>query len=201
MQMMNNINIKIVKTGYLEENCYLIENDNECLIVDPGDDFEKIKENINKKVLGILITHRHFDHIGALADTIKEYNVPIYEKMNLEETHYKIGNFEFNVMFVPGHSKDSVVYYFYKDNIMFTGDFIFYHNIGRCDLEGGNFSEMKLSIEKIKKINKNVVLYPGHGESTTLEEEKENNIYFQWGVYVYRFNSSSSFTFNSNIIF
>ena len=62
---------------------------------------------------------------------------------------------------------------------MFTGDFVFYHDIGRCDLEGGSFEEMKKSIEKIKKYNKNIVIYPGHGMSTTLDEEKENNYYFK----------------------
>ena len=61
---------------------------------------------------------------------------------------------------------------------MFTGDFLFFNNIGRCDLEGGNFSEMKKSIEKIKRYDDNIKIYPGHGQTTTLAREKEKNIYF-----------------------
>lgn len=174
----SNINIKIVKTGYLEENCYILEKEDECLIIDPGDEFFKIKKAVTKKVTGILITHRHFDHIGALEDVIEEYRVPVYEKINIDEQTYKIGKFEFNVIFTPGHSKDSVVYYFYKEKVMFTGDFVLFHAIGRCDLEGGSIEEMQKSIEKIKKYDEKLCFYPGHGKSTTLLEEKINNFYF-----------------------
>lgn len=172
------MNIKKIKTGYLEENCYIIENESECLIIDPGADFPDIKKHITKNVTGVLITHRHFDHIGALEEVINEYHPQVYEKINLDEETYKVGNFQFNVIFVPGHTKDSVVYYFFKEKIMFTGDFIFYHNIGRCDLEGGDINEMELSINKIKNYSKEITLYPGHGISTTIEEEIKNNIYF-----------------------
>ena len=57
-------------------------------------------------------------------------------------------------------------------------DFLFYHTIGRCDLEGGSFEEMLDSIAKIKKYNRNIVVYPGHGKETTLGEEFDNNEYF-----------------------
>ena len=61
---------------------------------------------------------------------------------------------------------------------MFTGDFIFNSSIGRCDFENSSIDEMKKSILKIKKINKNIILYPGHGDKTTLDKEKQNNFYF-----------------------
>lgn len=172
------MNIKCVKTGFLEENCYILEKNNKYLVIDPGDDFPLIKSNIKGEVLGILITHRHFDHIGALDDMIKEYNVPFYDRENMKEETYKIGDFSFKVIFNPGHSKDSITYYFYKQKVMFTGDFIFYNDIGRCDLEGGSFSEMKESIEKIKKYDPDTIIYPGHGKSTKISLEKEKNIYF-----------------------
>ena len=60
------MNIKRLEVGVLKTNCYILENNEETLIIDPGDDFEKIKENINKKLVGVLITHNHFDHVGAL---------------------------------------------------------------------------------------------------------------------------------------
>lgn len=170
--------IKKVEVGYLEENCYVISINDECLIIDPGDEFLKIKKLINnKKVLGILITHYHFDHIGALEEAKKEYNVHIIDyKSNVVQ---KIGLFNFEIIKTPGHKEDAVTYYFKDDKVMFVGDFIFEGSIGRCDLEGGNFEDMKKSISKIKEYDKDITLYPGHGNATTLKYEIENNPYMK----------------------
>lgn len=171
--------ISKVVVGYLEENCYILEKDNKVIIIDPGDEVEKIiKEIGNKEVVAILITHNHFDHIGALNDLKSKYNVKVYDGNNLEEKEYDIDCFKFEVIFTKGHSEDSVTYYFKDEKIMFVGDFIFKESIGRCDLETGNINKMKESIEKIKKYP-NVTIYPGHGIDTTLDYEKENNIYFK----------------------
>ena len=166
--------IKTIKVGFLQENCYILNIENEALIIDPGDEYEKILEGLNNLELkAILITHRHFDHIGALNEF---KNIPIYEYKNLEEKEYKIGKFKFEVIYTKGHTSDSVTYYFKETKDMFTGDFLFKESIGRTDLETGNNEEMKKSIEKIKQYP-NVKIYPGHGEATTLKEEKENNPY------------------------
>ena len=168
--------IEKVVVGNLEENCYILDINNKVLVIDPGDEFDKINKIINnREVLAILITHKHFDHIGAL-DNFK--NVNIYSFDNLEEKEYKLSDFIFDVIFNPGHSSDSVSYYFKKENKLFCGDFIFYHNIGRYDLPTGNMDEMLGSINKIKKLPKDVIIYPGHGIETTLEEEINNNYYF-----------------------
>ncbi|MBQ2640099.1 MAG: MBL fold metallo-hydrolase [Bacilli bacterium] len=170
--------LKVV-TGVLEENCYVVKNNNSCLVVDPGDDYEKIKEVIGDyKVLGVLITHSHFDHIGALRNFLKKRNVKIFKKSNLEEKEYSVGDFKFNVIYTPGHSKDSVTFYFKDDKIMFVGDFIFKGSIGRCDLPGGNVNEMNQSILKIKKYPEDTKLYCGHYSDTILKEEIDNNPYF-----------------------
>lgn len=167
--------VEKVVTGDLKENCYIVSIDNNALVIDPGDDIEKIKETINnKRVLGVLITHRHSDHIGALT----YFNNPIYEKNTLEEKEYIIDNFKFKVIFTPGHTSDSISYYFEEENILFSGDFIFYKTIGRCDLPTGNYNTMKDSINKIKKYPPNMIIYPGHGRKTTLEYEIHNNMYF-----------------------
>lgn len=170
------MNITRLVVGSLEENTYILEIDNELLIVDPGSEYDKISKVINnRKVLGILITHSHFDHIGAL-DSFK--NIDIYKYDVLEEKEYNIGKFKFDVIFNPGHSKDSVSYYFKKYNTLFSGDFIFYESIGRCDLPTGSISDMEESIDKIKKYDKDMIIYPGHGEDTTLSHEIEFNPYF-----------------------
>ena len=168
--------IEKVVVGSLEENCYILDIDNKVLVIDPGDEYDKINKKINgREVLRILITHKHFDHIGALN---RFKNIDIYSFDNLKEQQYNIGPFIFEVIFNPGHSSDSVSYYFKKEKLLFCGDFIFYHNIGRCDLPTGNMNEMMISIEKIKKLPNSTILYPGHGCETTIEEEKLNNNYF-----------------------
>ena len=172
--------IKKVVTGALDENCYILIQDGECLIVDPGADFPKIKDEIGaNKVLGVLITHSHFDHIGALRNFLTKRSIKIFKRSNVEEKEYEIGKFKFKGIHTPGHSKDSVTFYFEDEKIMFIGDFIFKDSIGRTDLPGGNMIEMEQSIEKIKNYNDDVILYPGHNEETTLGEEKQKNPYLQ----------------------
>ena len=171
--------IKVV-TGALDENCYVLVKGDNCLVIDPGDDFHKIKEVINgRKVLGVLITHSHFDHIGALRNFLTKRSIKIFKRSNLEEKDYTIGDFKFSCIHTPGHSRDSVTFYFPEDEVMFVGDFIFKESIGRVDLPGGNNNEMNTSIAKILMYDDEIILYPGHNEDTTLGYEKENNPYLK----------------------
>ena len=164
------MNIETLKVGSLETNCYILDIDGEVLIIDPGDDFYLIKEKIGKrKVVGVLITHFHMDHIGALEEVIGFYNI--------EVNKIKSKKFKYEIIETPGHTNESKTYYFKKDNIMFVGDFIFKDGIGRTDL-GGNDKDMINSLKMIKNYPDNTVIYPGHGESTTLKEEKENFKYY-----------------------
>ena len=173
------MDVKTVVTGYLDENCYIIINNNTCLVVDPGDDYNKIKEEIGEnKVLGVLITHSHFDHIGALRNFLTKRSIKIFKRSNLEENKdYTIGDFTFKCIYTPGHSKDSVTFYFEEDKKMMIGDFIFKDSIGRTDFPGGSDAEMADSINKIKKYPDDIELFPGHNETTTLGDEKKNNPY------------------------
>ena len=169
---------KIVVGDY-QTNCYILSNNNNCIIIDPGDEFEKIKAFLkNKNVIAILITHRHFDHIGALDDLVRTYNCNVCEYNNLEEKNYSINDFNFDVIYTKGHTDDSVTFYFEKEKVMFTGDFLFENSIGRTDLPTGNFNEMLKSIELIKKYDDDIIIYPGHGNQTKLGLEKTNNYWF-----------------------
>ena len=152
-----------VVVGNLQTNCYILSINNECLVIDPGDEYEKINEKIeNKVVIGTIITHYHFDHIGAI-----NYFDNIYNINNLSEGINNIGNFSFEVIYTPGHTKDSISLYFKENNIMFTGDFLFKDGIGRTDL-GGNEFDMYDSLTKISKYNKDITIYPGHGSKSIL---------------------------------
>lgn len=171
--------IDIIKVGELQTNCYMLSIDNDVLLIDPGDEYEKINNKIkNKNLVGILITHRHFDHVGALNELINNYNAKVYDFNNLKEEEYKINNFKFKVIYTKGHTDDSITFYFYEDNVMFCGDFLFKDSIGRCDFGNSSIQEMKKSIDKIRKYEDNIVLYPGHGPKTVLGYEKENNYFF-----------------------
>lgn len=170
--------IERVVTGYLEENCYILTMDKESLVIDPGDDYDLINEKLkDTKVLAVLLTHSHFDHVGALNDVVSNYNIKVYSANNLEEKEYIFRNFKFRVIYTPGHSSDSVTFYFEKEKVMFTGDFIFKDNIGRCDLPTGSWSSMQKSLKKIKEYPSDITIYPGHGDKTTLMEEENNNQY------------------------
>lgn len=173
--------IEKVITGFLEANCYILKDEKtkKCLVIDPGDDYKKIKEQIKDyKVLKVLLTHSHFDHVGALRQILNEYHTQVLKKENLDEKEQILDNFIFKVIYTPGHSSDSITFYFEKEKVMFTGDFLFQGTIGRTDLPTGNTKEMVNSIEKIKKYNPEITIYPGHGDTSTLKEEFENNIYF-----------------------
>lgn len=162
--------IERIVVGDLEENCYILTKNNRTIIVDPGDEALKIIKSLSdKNVVGVLITHHHFDHIGALKE-IEEY-------FKIKESR-KIEGFKYEIIETPGHTSDSVSYYFPDDKVLFAGDFLFLNSIGRTDLPTGNDIEMQKSLELIRKYPDDVVVYPGHGEATTLGHEKDNFKYY-----------------------
>ena len=167
--------IKKLKVGYIRTNCYILIEDEDAIIVDPGDEYEKIKEEIKDlNIKAILITHYHFDHVGALSYF---KNIEIYDYKNVNQK-IKINNFEFEIIETRGHTSDSVSFYFKKENKLFSGDFLFQHTIGRTDLETSNHNDIMKNIEKIKKYPKDTEIYPGHGNNTMLKEELKNNPFF-----------------------
>ena len=171
--------IDIIKVGMLETNCYILDIDRNVLVVDPGYESDKIKETIgNRKVAGIIVTHYHFDHIGALDDIKSYYKVNVYDYSNLKNGLNKISNFEFEMIPTPGHKEDLISIYFKEYKSLFCGDFIFEGTIGRYDLDGGDFNKMKESIKNILTYPLNTNIYPGHGNKTTLENEKKNLEYY-----------------------
>ena len=196
--------VRQIVVGIYQTNCYLLIEDNHCLIIDPGKKAERIIEQIGDiKVDAICLTHGHFDHIGAVDELVNYYGCDIYIEKDDEKlikncpynkmdgytgkiTHdvkyYKLGNmkighFDLNIIKVSGHTDGSVLL-IYKD-IMFAGDTIFKGSIGRTDLYSGSESKMHQSLKLIKELNLNLIIYTGHGENTTLEEELKYNYYLR----------------------
>ena len=158
--------IQRVEVGYLKENCYVVSANKECLIIDPGAEKEKIKRVIkDNKVLAILVTHYHFDHVGALEELKKEYNVNVIDYKSLKNQN--IGPFSFEIIDTKGHKEDAVSIYFKTNNVML----------------GGDFKAMISSLNKIKGYDKNMLIYPGHGVQTTLGQELLFNKYLRGDNY------------------
>jgi len=170
--------IEILKLGYLQTNCYFLIKNNKALLIDPADEFEKIKRKLEGlNLVGVIVTHHHFDHIGALKEVLENYQVNLYDYSNMKEGNNNIDDFQFEVIYTKGHTDDSITIFFPKEKVMFVGDFIFKNSIGRTDLPSGNYNEMLKSISKIKGYP-DVTIYPGHDQITSLEYEKKHNEFF-----------------------
>ena len=198
--------IQCLVLGQLGVNCYLLAEDDKAIVIDPGDGTEKILSALEEKgctLERILLTHGHFDHIGAVSDLAEKtgaevyihsgdeimlrdnsknlsfltgVGVKTYDKAIALETVEKItlGNKEIKYFHTPGHSQGSVTYVC-EDNI-FCGDLIFRGSIGRYD-----FGDFKTELQSIKflldNFDNSVRLFPGHGMSTSIGYERINNPY------------------------
>lgn len=189
-------------------NCYFVYNKNYGVIIDPGGDcdliLKKIKELNFVNFLYIINTHGHSDHTFCdrlLKDTFN-YKVLIHEKDSLflssnsinklYEPNFKevspdillkdndiidVNSFKLKVFHTEGHTPGSIM--LISNNIIFSGDTLFKGSIGRTDFEYGNSEKMKESLIKIlENLNGDYIIYPGHGEPTTLKEEIENIKYY-----------------------
>ncbi|HHA0399684.1 TPA: MBL fold metallo-hydrolase [Staphylococcus aureus] len=170
--------ISSLTLGLVDTNTYFIENDKAVILIDPSGESEKIIKKlnqINKPLKAILLTHAHFDHIGA--DKFKQYGLPIItskvtpEKLNEGST--EIEGFKFNVLHTPGHSPGSLTYVF--DEFAVVGDTLFNNGIGRTDLYKGDYETLVDSIQdKIFELEGDLPLFPGHGPYTTVDDEQLN---------------------------
>ncbi len=199
-----------ITVGPISENCYIVKiSEGKAVIIDPGDEGERIAEELEKQGLTpekILLTHGHFDHIGAAAFLKDKYKIPIYisEKdecmlSDREKSGAVIAPFmEFNsvtadftlkdgdtvdfgeekvlVMETPGHSAGSLC--FIATDCIFTGDTVFRGSVGRTDLYSGDFRQQEQSLIKLAELKGRFKLYCGHGADSTLDEEKRFNPYF-----------------------
>src|SRR5574344_745899 len=119
IRILVDMKIKILKLGELETNCYILKQDHEVIVIDPADEVDRIINEIgNDKLLGIIITHHHFDHVGALKDLKTYYDTNIYDRNNLEEKDYTLDKFNFDIIYTPGHTSDSISIYFKEEKIM-----------------------------------------------------------------------------------
>ena len=204
--------LKSVPVGAYQENCsFLIdETTKEAVIFDPGaqeDLIFAIVERLDIKPKMILLTHGHFDHVGAVKAVKEKYNIPFYINKADEDMRkidnqlfgeipkpdgylndgdkFTFGNGkEIKVITTPGHTPGGVC--FLCEDILITGDTLFNGSIGRTDFTGGDFKTLMSSIRnKVLPLGDNVKAFPGHGEQTTIGFERNNNPYILGDDYVY----------------
>lgn len=198
------------------ENTYYLENDHHLIVIDPGSDWEKIKEKIqeiDKPISAILLTHTHYDHILSL-DLVRETfgQPPVYvaeseatwlfdPQMNLSglprhddmedvvlksaeeifvyDTPYDLDDFAFTVVQTPGHSIGGVSFIFPEQELVITGDALFRNSVGRTDLPTSNFDDLIAGIKNnLFTLPGHYKVYPGHGYSTTIAQERNFNPFF-----------------------
>lgn len=188
------VKVKRLIGGMLESNGYFIYHHvgGECLIIDPGYNYRAFSDFIEKNALklkGILLTHNHYDHVGAVERLRKIYGCPVYmhkEDCDMYKKHVdvymeggdiiNIENEHIEVISTPGHTKGSVCFFMPESRIMFTGDTVFDTDLGRSDLAGGSEEEMEQTIINIvDKWDNDIFIYPGHGNGCTMKKIREIN--------------------------
>lgn len=203
---------KIMKlvVGELQENCFILFDENkDAFVVDPGGSSENIIEAIEKNGLNIkyiLLTHGHFDHVGAVAALVKKYKAPVYMSkddraflespkevrassfgMQIEAADVDVFVKEgdeisfsegtIKVIETPGHTLGSVCYLF--ENYLFAGDTLFNGSIGRTDFPESDHSLMIESLKKLKKLDDDIYVLSGHGPESQISYEKMTNPYLR----------------------
>jgi hydroxyacylglutathione hydrolase len=202
--------VRMFTVGPVAENCYLLRRDDSerALIVDPGDEAERVLRPVDElglTVEAILITHCHFDHIGAVAPVAHKTGAPVYcpqievpvladimsfvpwpgfgpyESYEADETvsggeTLELAGFELDVIFTPGHSPGHVTYSIRGEDAIFSGDVLFQGSVGRVDLPGGDWATLLGSIRTlVEKHPPQTTVYPGHMGTTTLGAERAGN--------------------------
>jgi hydroxyacylglutathione hydrolase len=209
------IDVRMFTVGPVQENCFIIRDkgSDTGLIVDPGDEAARLLAAIDaleiQTVEAILVTHTHFDHIGAVAPVAKATGAPVYcpeieQKVLANIMDYVpwpgFGPFEgydadylvkggeklelaglaIEVLFTPGHSPGHVTYAIRDESALFSGDVLFQGSVGRVDLPGGDWPTLARSIESLlDAFPPETTVYPGHMGLTTLGNERATNPFLQ----------------------
>lgn len=190
--------------GPVQANCYLVMENHHALIIDPADILPNLDEILTQNdctLDSIVLTHAHFDHISGVDKIVNKFGCDVYLNPNefdflldpdlnsssafymdvtcnanakpLIEGKNEIAGFEVEAIYCPGHSIGSTVLKI--EDCLFTGDVLFQGSIGRMDLATGSVTSMKQSLKKLVQFNKDYKVYPGHGPTTSLSQEKKWN--------------------------
>jgi len=204
------MDVRMFTVGLVQENCFLLRRDGSqtALIVDPGDEAPVILNAVDElgvKIEAILVTHCHFDHIGAVAPVAEATGAPVYvseierpvladimsyvpfpgfgpyESYEADHTlkggeQLELAGFEIDVLFTPGHSPGHLTYSIPSAQAIFSGDVLFQGSVGRVDLPGGDWETLLGSIGAlVESLPEETTVYPGHMAITSLGAERRTN--------------------------
>lgn len=199
------IEIETVQVGPLPTNCYIAQSGSGCLLVDPGDDASVILAALKgRKPDVIVLTHRHWDHVGAVDEVARKTGAPIAAytldadaacdtKQNGASSYgidnavsrvdirlqdgdvLEAGPMRFEVLHTPGHTIGGMCLFEPEGNVLFSGDTLFFGTVGRTDLPTGNMQQMQQSCERLAQLPDDCRVYPGHDRSTTIGRERNIN--------------------------
>ena len=197
------MHVQTIVTGDIQENAYVLDDGAVAAVIDPGANYEKLRAAMGEMpCAAVLLTHAHFDHIGAAAhfqrDGAKIYMHAADEKLLRGGGHLAAlfgASFEnftpdvwvkdgdeftlcgetFRVISTPGHTDGSVCYC--TDTVLFSGDTLFCRSVGRTDFPSGNAAKLKRSLQTLFAVKGDRTVLSGHGSPTRLSDERENNPY------------------------
>ena len=194
------LKIHTLTLGMYQTNTYIIheENSKGCCVIDPGYEADAILrkcEALGLNVEAILLTHGHFDHVGAVRDLAADTGCRVFACADDEQlppmftggklyvtdryeegTILNIAGLYIRVLHTPGHTPGSVC--LLVDDVIFSGDTLFAGSCGRTDI-GGSWTEIQASLKRLSLLEGDFTVYPGHGESTTLAAERRYNPYMR----------------------
>lgn len=199
------MNIETLVLGTYQTNCYIVwaEGSQTCAVIDPGYDPERVLaqvEELGLTVDAVLLTHGHFDHVGGVEAIVKAANCALWmnegDYSAREKEFYPLANSDFTdihfcedqeevtagglnflVYATPGHTYGSVC--FRCENALFTGDTLFAGSCGRTDLPGGDSQGMAFSMERLRELDFEGRIYPGHGPASIMAAERRHNPYLR----------------------
>ena len=194
--------IKTIPVGQLETNCYVVTDEEtlDCAVIDPGDESNAILDYLEENRLrckAILLTHGHFDHVGAAGAVSEETGAPVYmnrldDRDERHDPHFpfrlpagghyygegdsvEVSSLRFEVLATPGHTPGGVS--LRCGEALFTGDTLFRGSCGRTDLPGGDMDEQLRSLKKLCSLEGDYEVYPGHMDASSLARERLFNYY------------------------
>jgi len=210
------MDVRCLTVGPIQENCWIVRSEgaDRALVVDPGEEPERIERTLAElgvTVDAILLTHTHFDHVGAVAPLARATGAPVYcprlevpilqdinrytfpgfgpyEPYDPEETvdggeRLRLAGCEIDVLFTPGHSPGHVSYSIAGERVLLSGDVLFRGSIGRTDLPGGDMATLMRSIATLlETLPDETRVLPGHMGATTLGHERATNPFLQRAV-------------------
>lgn len=209
--------LRSFEVGPLGANCYILSCDRtkEAVVIDPGgvtSEMTKHLESRGLKVVSIICTHGHYDHIGGVSELRKHSGAPVLihagdrdmlvnprkyvpfiglvlpdmaepERMLAGGEEIKVGGLTLHILHTPGHTKGGISVFVKEEGIVFTGDTLFLEGVGRTDLPGGSTANLTASIkEKLFTLPDKTTVYPGHGPQTDIGYEKKHNPFVNEGA-------------------